>query len=283
MGFVAQQSRPFGAQHGRAAHDFTVVVFSAAVAPAHGGRQHALPQVAVFQCRHERLLGGVDHGDHEPAGQLPRFRLVRSPLDLCLGQARKLLAGVDHREHRIDLVEHILAELGLKLRQFRIDGPQPFLLLFGEFGAGTDELAMGLFHEAQRFGVEVQRLAIVVEGLDALEQRAVEQDAVAVRGQLRRDLHLDCLHLVVGMRRHQAEENARDTVQNLARQFHRYQRVPDRGRLVLIDDGVDLRQVLGHAGFERRQVVAVVDPVERRILQKQGAFNEKRVIAGHGF
>ena len=211
MGLVAQQRRPFGAQHGRAAHDFTVVVFPAVVAPAHGGGEHSLPQIAVLQCRHERLLGGVDHGDDELAGQLPRFRLVRSALDLCLGQAGEFFARIDDREHVIDLGQHILAELRLKLRQFRVDGPQPFLLLVGQFGAGTDKLAMGLFHQAQRFGVEVQRLAIVVERLDALEQCAVEQDAVAVRGQLRRNLHLDRLHLVVGMRRHQAEENARDT------------------------------------------------------------------------
>src|SRR5690606_27971991 len=53
-------------------------------------------------------------------------------------------------------------------------------------------------------------------------------------------------------------------------------------RLAVVGDGLDLAQRLGHAGVEGRGEVLVADQVEARILQRQVAGDEQRVVLGGG-
>ena len=78
--------------------------------------------------------------------------------DLRLGQSGEFRARIDDREQRVDLVQYVLAEAGFELRQFRVDAAQGFLLFFGKLGAGADEVAMSLLHQAKRFRIETVRL-----------------------------------------------------------------------------------------------------------------------------
>jgi hypothetical protein len=54
--------------------------------------------------------------------------------------------------------------------------------------------------EAARFGVKVECVASVVEGLDPREELGIKQDRVVVRRQPRGDLRLDLVQDIVRVR-----------------------------------------------------------------------------------
>ncbi len=49
-----------------------------------------------------------------------------------------------------------------------------------------DELVVLPFHQAQRFGVELERCALFVDGGNALKQLFIQADRILVRGHLGR-------------------------------------------------------------------------------------------------
>jgi hypothetical protein len=136
--------------------------------------------------------------------------------------------------------------------------------------------------QAQRFGVEAEGGALVVERLHALEELVVERDGVLVRRQFRRVLGLDLFHRVVGVGAGEVEEHVAHADQRLAALVERHDGVLERRLLGAVGDGVDLRELFFHALVETRGEMLVADLVERRQLVGQGARGEERIGSHRG-
>ena len=62
------------------------------------------------------------------------------------------------------------------------------------------KLVVVILDQAQRFRIEIERIALLVDRIHALKQLGIEVDRILVRGQLRRLDLLDLLQLRVDVR-----------------------------------------------------------------------------------
>ena len=137
--------------------------------------------------------------------------------------------------------------------------------------------------QAHALCVQAQRVAAVVQRLDAGEQLAVEADGIGVRGELGGVLALQLLAVLVGVGTDQREEHGGRAVQHLAALFHGNDGVFEGRGIGVVGDGLDFLQLLGHAGIEGGSEMAVLDLVELRVMQRQRALGEERVGSLGGF
>ena len=178
---------------------------------------------------------------------------------------------------RAALLQRVLLERGLQRRELGVQRAQLGLAGLGQLRAGAHEVLVIAPQQARGFGVETQRIALLVQRVDAREQARVEVHLVAVRGELGRHLALHGLQLRIGVGAGQVVEDGLDASQHPARALHRDDGVVE-GRLVRVGrDRLDLLAVFGDALLERRQEVVVADLVEAREVQRQRAFDEQRV------
>ena len=171
-------------------------------------------------------------------------------------------------------VQDVLAVFELQQGEFLFE-PGVGLLVFGpEQRAAAHEALVALLQELALVGRQVQRVASVVDGLDAREKRLVERYVHVEVGQQGRDLLGDLLHPVVALGFEQVEEDAADAVQAGAGEFERLDGVGEVGRGRVGGDGVHL----GLAGLdgrpEGRQIVFLADQVEARRPEGKGGRNQ---------
>jgi hypothetical protein len=105
----------------------------------------------------------------------------------------------------------------------------------------------------------------------------VQIDRIGVRRQLRCQLGLQFLQLRVGVGGSQVVEDAGGARQQLPRTLHRDDGVLERHGGSIARDRIDLLALLGHAGFDRRTEVGVLDPVEGRQLIRQRTRLHERI------
>ncbi len=160
---------------------------------------------------------------------------------------------------------------------FHVELAQAVLVGIGQLRAGAYQLFVVALDQTLLLRIQIQRVALVVDGLDAGEEFGVEIDLVLMRGQLGRDLFLDFLACVAGIGLHQPEEDARHARERFAAALHRFDGVVEGRRFWVIGDLADVGQMLAHAFFERRQIIGVLDLVERRRLERQRAGGQQGV------
>ena len=83
------------------------------------------------------------------------------------------------------------------------------LVGFAEIGSGVDELVVVVLDQALSFGIELQRIELLVDGGDTLKELGVEEDGVTMCGELGR---LDGAHLLqrgIGVGSGEREERRR--------------------------------------------------------------------------
>ena len=102
--------------------------------------------------------------------------------------------------------QQLLLEVGLQRRVLLVELAQLRLVGVRQIGAGMDELQVVDLQQLQRFRIELQRVALVVDRLHAREELRVEEDRVLMRGELRRLVGLDLVQRVVGVGLDDAEE-----------------------------------------------------------------------------
>ena len=172
---------------------------------------------------------------------------------------------------RLGRGQQLVGELGAERRLFLVEVLQLGLVGVGQLGAGMHEVPVDHLDQALRLRIELERVALVVDRLDALEQLAVEVDRILVRGQLRRLVFLHLLQRVVGVGAGDRTEHLHHAVQQGAGLLHRHEGVVEGRRIRVVGDLLDLGQLLLHALLDRRLVVGVRDLVERRRLERQRA------------
>ena len=134
--------------------------------------------------------------------------------------------------------------------------------------------------EIALLGVELERVELVVQGLDPPVQRAVELDRVAVRGHERRQHLFDALDLAGRIGGGHGIERARHTAQYFTGRLQRNHRVLEGRHRAHPGDRGDLPPVLGERDVESRQVVLGADVGVRGQLVGERARCEKRVGRG---
>ncbi len=274
---IAQQLRAVGAQLHDARDQRGGVELAAAAAARDRGFVQAPAQRAVGQLRFRRLAGGVEQGQHVLAVQAAVLRRFGGGGDLRLGQAVELLHVVHDHGRSVHFLPHVVAEPGAQRGQFGVHRLQRGLVGVVQVGAGADEAGVVALDQSHALRVQAQGVALFVQRLDAGEELGIEVDGVAVRGELRRVVGAQLVARVVGVGADQVEEHGGGAVQHLAGLLQRDDGVVEGGRGRVAGDGVDLLQLLGHAGVEGGGEIAVLDPVELRVMQRQRALREEGI------
>ena len=125
----------------------------------------AFAQCAIPELRQRRLAGRVEQRNDPFAFELARLRGFGSDRDLLVRPAFELGAVVDHDRARVDAIEHGLPELGRQRRELLVHLAQLLLVRIGELRAGAHERGLVALQQAQRFRIELQRVALLDTGL----------------------------------------------------------------------------------------------------------------------
>ena len=170
----------------------------------------------------------------------------------------------EHHHEAVVLRADVVRELHGRQRQFAVDLLQPGLLLGVEQRPGPHETAVGLLDEAQLFGIQTERRALLIDRLDAFEELLVEPDLVGMGRQQRSHLDLDLLQFGGILRGAEHVEDQRHLREHRSGVVVGEDRVFERGFVVVRRDGVDLGVVERHAALQSRQEVFGGDAVEGR-------------------
>ena len=199
-----------------------------------------------------------------------------------LSQPGELFPRADEHRGGGDLLEDVLIERGPQGRELGVQGLQLFLVRIGERRAGAHEVLVIAPEQSLRLGVEPERVALLVERRHPREQGGVERDRVGVGRELGCHLALQLLHLGVRVGAVEREEHAARAREQLAGLLERHDRVLEAGRVRVRGDRRRLLTLLRHALLEGGREVLVLDGVEARVVEGQAAFDEQRVVVGHG-
>ena len=232
---------------------------------------------AVGELRQQRLLSGVLERDHPLALEVAGFGSGGCRLQFGLGKAGQLRLVAHHQCGRLgagqELVHEFCAERGL----FLIELLEPGAVGAGELGARVHELLVVVPDEPPGFGAELEAVTLLIYSLHALEQPGIEEDRIIRGGQLRRDFLLHPLQCGIGVGGTHAVEDSHRAVQQAAALLQRHQGVIERGRRRVVGDLPDLRQLTLDACLDGRQVVAVLDLIEGRRMERQGTDAQQRI------
>jgi hypothetical protein len=135
-----------------------------------------------------------------------------------------------------------------------------------------------LQHTALFLG-QFQRVAVLVELVDALEEPLVEQDACFVRGKPRRHFARQLLHFGCRVRRLEIVEHGGDAVQILAAFFQGDNGVGKARLGGIFDDRLDLTHMRPQRCFERRLEMTRLDFFERRKFVGAAPARHERIGA----
>ena len=181
-----------------------------------------------------------------------------------LRQAREFRFRLEDEELLGLVGQEVLAEARVESGELLVDLGEARFRLGVELSARTDEVRVVEPREALLFGRPLRLVGRVVDRLDAAEQRLVLRDLIVDGGEARGHLALDRAELRPVHRR------APDAVTLATRVSVRPARSKAAtvfskvGGGVVVSDPLDLREVLGHRGFERGLEVRDLDAVERR-------------------
>ena len=279
---VAEEGGALGAESGESGDVGAVIEFAAAAAAGERGAQDELAAGAIGERRERGLAAGVDEGEGELARVAGGFGELGGSGDFGFRETGERGAVIEINGGGGAFLQHVLGKRGLGGGDFGVEGFEFGFLGFGKPGAGADEGFVSFVEEAGGFGIEAQAGASFMQRADAGEERGVEENGVAVRGEFGGEGFLDGLEGGVGVAAVDVGKNPGDAAEELAGALEGDDGVVEgRGRGVS-GDGGDLGEVLGHAAFVGGRVVLVFDFVELWIRQRQRAHGKERIGGGSG-
>ncbi len=190
---IAQMPRLLGAKPHHLGGDRSIVGRPAALAARSEAAEDLLAQIAPLRHLKKGLDAGARQRDRifalAPTSGRLRGRGARQPIR----QAGQLVRGFEHESKGILVCEHVLGKLRAERRQPLADLGETDSDVVGKPGACAAERKMVAFQDARLFHVEPERVAPLIEGIDARKERRIEMDLGRVPGQERRHVALDRL------------------------------------------------------------------------------------------
>ena len=209
-----------------------------------------LAKITAGGKREERIDARSRVDDRPFACQAALGRTCLGCGDGGFGKAREIRIALQHRPG-VFVGQHLRAKVSEPGRKLLIDLGQPALLRVVQPGAPPHEIFLRTRDEAFLFGVEIRCIQIAIHGIDALEQRLVEQDLVGRGGQLRLPLSLERLILAVGHVFPGHAEHAGHAIEHAAGTIERGEGVLECRCVTGPDDRVDFAAFFFQSGFER--------------------------------
>ena len=188
VGLVAEELRALRPQRGDPGEGRLVVGRVAVVAAGRVGGEDLPPQLAILRALEEGPEARRLEREQPLALEAGLLRRLGAAGDHALGQAGQVLLLVDHQPVGVRLLEQVVPELHRQGGELAVDRPQPLLALLRKQRPAAHEVLPGVLEELLLVGVEGEPGPRVPHRLDALEERGVEADVVAVRRHHRRDL-----------------------------------------------------------------------------------------------
>ena len=211
------------------------------------------------------------------------FGLVGGQGDCRLRQSREHCGIVNNELIGVGGFQKIAVELRVKFGQAVVELFEFFLVGCREQGAVAGEVAVAFLDGAKARAAQTELGAVVVEIFDALEEFVVHHDVVDCRPVEQHCLVGDFLKLGVAVGLAERHEHTHNAGCQLAALLHGEDGVVERGRGLLIGDGIDFSAVDFQPFFESGHVVGRCDAVERRNVVGRVVRLEERVVpfGGH--
>src|SRR6266545_2759736 len=138
--------------------------------------------------------------NHPFASEPARLRSFGCSRNLARAHAIEVGQVVDYESARLGCSKKLVLEISRELGLFLIQRAKLGLVDLRQLRPCSDEVLVVELDEKCLFGVEAERLTIVVDALHALKELAIEINRIGVRGQLRCFLLLDALECGIGIR-----------------------------------------------------------------------------------
>src|ERR1022692_2559294 len=132
-----------------------------------------------------------------------------------------------------------------------------------------NKLVVGVLHQSQRLGIELERSALFVDRSYSRKQFRVEEDEILVRGEFWGLDGLDILKDGVGVRARDSIEGRHDTIEQQTTLFHGNDGVVEGRRSGIVGDSLDFRLLLRHTSLNRGLIVFILNLIEGRRLERQ--------------
>ena len=190
----------------------------------------------------------------------------------ALGQTLQLGLVLDEVLISVGLGYDVVAELQAQQSKLLVDLHQAGFLLGIELGTVVDKRLVGLGEQSHLFRRQTERLTLVIDGLHALEEGLVQQDAIVQVAQEGRYLLCDLVPLVIAVSLQHVEEDAGDAVELQTGAVQRYDGVFKRGLLAVVVDSVHLGFLLLDSCLKSRHEFLQFDLVECRYGIRSRAF-----------
>ncbi len=198
------------------------------------------------------------------AGHLALFGRRLRRIAHEVGQACEI--GLAVQRHRIGLLvgQHVLAERGAERREPLDDLGKPLAFVRRESRALAAVAGVVALQHAPLLGRQAKAVALLMERVEAGEQRLVHPDPGPMRGAARRDVALDRQQRSGRVGADQVPEHVVDALQGAAGILQRDDGVVEGRRLGLRRDLCDLGVVLGEGPLvSRKEVFGRDAPVGR--------------------
>ena len=221
-----------------------------------------LPEVPPVRVGQEGEQTGFVEGEDPFSGQAPLLSGFGGSGDHSLRQTGQLLPLVQNHLKGVVLGQDVVAELELQQAQLFVDLAEAVLHLLGKGGAVPEEPLVVDLGEPFLLRGETLLLPVLVNPLDPLEEPLVQQDVVAVLGEKGGDLGGYGLHLLVGHRFGEDEEDAGDALQKRAALLQRLNGVGEGRGSGAFRYGLDLSLILIDSGPEGGHIVFHLDLFE---------------------
>ena len=281
VGGVAFEAKNLGALKAQVddAVDKDAVVIVAAGAADGVGLPHLLAQLAVGAVLHKRFPAG----DVECEACCILETCLVSGLEggsyLVVGEAYGMnLVGIEVEPEGIGGGKHVVAETQRQRGQQAVDFAEALLLVGRDVGAVADKVLVGLLDQTHLLAVQSEGFALLVDGLDALEEFGVEHNVVAVGGDEGCGLFGNLLHFGAVDALGQIEEDGADLVEQVAALFEGLDGVGERRRFGVVGNGVDFSLLLLDALFEGGHIMLGFDFFKIGDAVGRVPFPEERIV-----
>lgn len=274
---VAEKRGHFLAKRQRFLDDAAIIGGAGILATGNPGLEGLLAQIALLREGQERFDDRARQRDGKLALFAALARCSRHRILEEFGQALELRAIGEKERPALLVGEHVLTEIGAEAGQLLVDAGELLLLRLRQLGAGLDEaLPMPLQHP-RLFQRQAELFALFPECIDAGEKRGIHADLRIVPRHLRRDLPLQRLDDLVGMRTGPVPEQCRDPRKLIAGNFQRHDGVLESRRIRIPGDRIDLLLMRRERRIEGGGEIAVIERIEARQAVMPVPVDERRI------